>query len=236
MITLTAEIKVKGENPSPFRLGVSRLGKGLLGETIDNTEVINKRNILHSESEIRDRAEIDKPSFGIISTGGSLSFKDNIYRFLNYANVGLLTEGIEIKIFLENTIKKTKKQVGQYYTTDWDYDNDSRSVSVSFKDDLEEWQDINVYGINYDPRKPDSKTMSFFYEYLYSKTPPKYKMLPLSLLSQETQTILREISVVYPMLEEGNLWSQWQKLCESCGLYIYKDEIGQTVCKYAKGS
>lgn len=235
MITLTAQMRIQGENPLPFALGVSELGGGaLFGETIYEEVKFDRRNLISIESEVKDRADIDKPSFGIISTGGSLSFKDNSSRFLNYANAGLLTEGIGITLSFENTVKKTKNQVGLYYTTDWDYDNDSRSVSVSFKDDLEEWQDIQVNGFDYDPRNPfkviAEGKMSNVYRWLYNVTPTKYKMISFDGLDEKTRTILEETKLQYPLLKNGTLWSQWSKLCEVCGLRIYKNMVGNTTC------
>lgn len=223
MITLTAQMRIQGENPLPFTIGVSELGGGaLFGETIDEEVKFDRRNLLSLESEVKDRADIDKPSFGIISTGGSLSFKDNSSRFLNYANAGLLTEGIEIKIFLENTVKKTKKQVGQYYTTDWNYDNDSRSVSVSFKDDLEEWQEVSV-GLELVGSR--SKNAFSLYEYLKEKTPLKFNFKE-DFLSKDH---LKKIGIDFLYLENGTLWSQWKKLCEIAMLFIYKDNYGDVV-------
>lgn len=236
MITLTAKMRTQGKNPLPFTLGASALGEGaLFGETIYDDVKFDRRNLISIESEVKDRSDIQLPSFGIISTGGSLLFKDTTSRFLNYANAGLLTEGIEIKIFLENTVKKTKKQVGQYYTTDWNYDNDSRSVDVSFKDDLEEWQDIQVNGFDYDPRSPfkvisDGK-MSNFYRFLHNVTPTKYKMVSFEGLDEKTRKILEETKLQYPLLKNGTLWAQWTKLCDVCGLRIHKNMYGNTVCE-----
>lgn len=236
MITLTAEIEINGANTSPFILGISSLGYSFFGENMLQTYLVNKRNVLSIDTETKDRGDIQLPNWGVISNGGSLSLKDKDARLLGFANAGVLVEGLPVTLFLENTLTKQRRQVGAYYTEKWSYDNDNRSVNVSFKDDLEEWQDINVEAIEYDPRKPDSKPMRFFYEYLHSKTPSKYNMMPFSMLDQETKDVLENIIVRYPMLEEGNLWSQWQKLCDSVGAYIYKNKNGETVFRYAKGS
>jgi hypothetical protein len=236
MITLTAQMRIEGNNPYGFVLGVSKLGGGsTMGTGFQDDVQFDKRNLISFESEIKDRADIKQPSFGIISTGGSMSFKDNDSRFLTYANAGLLTEGVEIKIFLENTITKTRKNIGTYYTTDWDYDNGNRIVSVSFKDDLEEWQDIQVKGFDYDPRDPfkviDEGKMSNFYRHLdVNYISSKYRMVSFEDLDENTRKVLAETKLQYPLLESGTLWSQMSKLCEVCGLRIYKDMDGNTTC------
>lgn len=224
MIVLTAQMRIQGENPLPFTLGVSELGGGaLFGETIDEEVKFDRRNLLSLESEVKDRADIDKPSFGIISTGGSLSFKDTTSRFLNYANAGLLTEGIEIKIFLENTVKKTKKQVGQYYTTDWDYDNDSRSVDVSFKDDLEEWQNTTVSQYNF----VDSQYMIDYLQEILNKYIPEKSLCKIS---ESAKTRLNTTYCKYPYFDsDRSLWQYIEKICKICGLYAHKDGEGYLV-------
>lgn len=240
MITLTAQMRIQGENPLPFRVGETPLVRGtplgngaLFGETIDVEAVFDRRNLLSLESEIRDRSDIKLPSWGIFSNGGNLSFKDINSRFLGYANAGLLKSGIKVEIFLNDTISKRKEIVGTYYTADWEYDNDNLSVSVSLKDDLEEWQSIKIDGINYDPRNPKSvfSNMAELYKWLSNHTPKKYKMFTFDDLEYDLQSFLESTVIEYPLLNEGSLWEGWSKLCVVCGLVIFKDFDNYTVCK-----
>jgi hypothetical protein len=69
-----------------------------------------------------------------------------------------------------------------------------------------------------------------------TRTPSKYKMLPFNELDENTRTILMNTRLSYPLLESGTLWEQWTKICEVCGLYIYKNNEGKTVCSYTYGS
>ena len=59
MITLTAQMRIQGENPLPFALGVSGLGEGaLFGTTIEDEVKFDRRNLISIESEVKDRADI----------------------------------------------------------------------------------------------------------------------------------------------------------------------------------
>lgn len=222
MITLTAQMRIQGENPLPFTLGVSELGSGaLFGETVDVEQIFDQRNLLSIESEVKDRSDIEQPSFGIISNGGSLSFNDSSSRFLEYANAGLLTEGIEIKIFLENTLTKSKKQVGLYYTTDWEYDNGNRSVSVSFKDNLEDLQNKMVL---------TKKTVvpNNMYAILQDLLQENLNIVSNFRFTEAAMSSLERTKCEYPILEEKKaLWYHIDQICNICGLqmYIEKDEI-----------
>lgn len=214
MITLTAEIEINGK-----------------------VIPLNNKRIISISANSFDRSDITRPSYGIISNTGELEFNDFDSEFLNYANQRLLTSDLPVSIFLNNTLyKTTRQQIGKFQTRSWNYDNNNRRVSVSLKDDLEEWQDIPIVGISYDPIYNEATSMRSYYGILYSKTPNKYQMLPFRELDEKTQLILQETTIQYKILKVGNLWEQWRKLCEVCALYIYKNSDGKTVCNYTYGS
>ena len=100
--------------------------------------------------------------------------------------------------------------------------------------------EVEIDGINYDPREPfkvlPNGTMEDLYKWLWVETPQKYKMLTFEKLSQLTQNRLSRTKISYPLLKSDNLWKQWEKLCEICGLYIYKNRNGETVCNFTGGS
>jgi hypothetical protein len=217
------------------------------GIYIDISIDIDYRNLISLNRSITYRSDNKLPSYGIISNTGNLEFNDLDGEIKDYAEQLLLTSDLKVVITLNNTLADTHEQVGIFETKDWDYDNDNRSVSVSLKDDLEEWQDIQVQGINYDPREPfkiiaDGK-MSNVYKWLQGqdengnyRTPEKYQMLAFEDLDDKTKNILENTEIKYPLLENGTLWEQWEKLCQVCGLYIYKNNEGKTVCTYTYGS
>ena len=207
MITLTAEIEINGK-----------------------VIPLNNKRIISISANSFDRSDITRPSYGIISNTGELEFNDFDSEFLNYANQRLLTSDLPVSIFLNNTLYKIRQQIGKFQTRSWNYDNNNKRVSVSLKDDLEEWQDIPIVGISYDPIYNEATSMRSYYGILYSKTPNKYQMLPFRELDEKTQLILQETTIQYKILKDGSLWEQWRKLCEVCALYIYKNYEGKTIC------
>lgn len=214
MITLTAEIEINGK-----------------------VIPLNNKRIISISANSFDRSDITRPSYGIISNTGELEFNDFDSEFLNYANQRLLTSDLPVSIFLNNTLyKTTRQQIGKFQTRSWNYDNNNKRVSVSLKDDLEEWQDISINGISYNPIYNETHSMSDYYRILHSKTPVKYQMLTLAELDDKTQLILNDTTIQYEILKDGSLWEQWRKICEVCALYIYKNREGKTVCTYTYGS
>lgn len=213
----------------------------------DITIDIDYKNLISINGSIFERGETKLPSYGIISNNGELEFNDIDGEIKDYADLLLVNSDLKVVVTLKNTLANKEEQVGVFQTETWNYDNDNRSVSVSLKDDLEEWQDIQVKGFSYDPREPfkviEYGKMSNVYKWLQQqdengndRTPQKYDMLSFEELDIETQTILENTTIDYPLLEDGTLWEQWTKLCEVCGLYIYKRKDGKTVCSYTYGS
>ena len=223
---------------------------------ISETEIIeiDRRNMLSIEGSIFDRSDLKLPSFGIISNVGRIEFVDSNKLVLQYAEQLKLQQGQKCEIWLTNTLVNDYQSqlVSTMETDQWDYDNNNRTVSVSIKDDLEEWQEKDIEGISYDPRILESKPFSWFYEYLWKFTSNRssyvnsngenivcfgnYNMLSILELDEDTKSVLNNTYIQYPLLEKGNLWQQWTKLCQACQLHIYKNSDGVVVCRYNGGN
>lgn len=212
----------------------------ITGIYVDVQINLDKRNLISLNRNIACRADDNLPSYGIKSNTGHIAFKDLDGEIRDYAEHMLLASDLKVNIFVNNTLTKNAEQVAEFETQYWDYDNDNRTVSVSLKDNLEEWQDISVNGFDYDPRNPykvlANGNMADLYKWLWNKTPKKYQMLAFGDLDETTRNILTSTIIKYPLLKSGTLWSQWHKLCEVCGLYIYKNNKGNTVCIHTLGS
>lgn len=191
---------------------------------------LDETNLLDFERTIMDRSDVKNPSYGIISNTGSLSFIDKDGEVADYIAQQIISSQNVISAYLENTETGAKEQIAYFNTQQWSYNNSQSLVNVSLKDDLEEWQDINVPAVDYTPTVSTSKTAKWFYEYLYDKTPAKYKMLSFDELDSATKAVLSGTTIQYPLLESASLWAEWYKLCQLCFLHIYKRNDGRTIC------
>lgn len=192
---------------------------------------LDETNLLDFERTIMDRSDIKQPSFGIISNTGSLSFIDKDGEVADYISQQLVNSENIITAYLENTETGAREQIAYFNTQQWSYNNSQSLVNVQLKDDLEEWQDINISTLEYIPTVTTGKTAKEIYKYLYDKTPTKYKMLSFEELDNETKAVLSGTAIEYPLLESSNLWNEWNKLCQLCFLHVYKRSDGRTVCK-----
>lgn len=198
---------------------------------------LDDTNLLDFERTIMDRSDIKRPSFGIISNTGSLSFIDKNGEVKDYIAQQIINSQNVISAYLVNSETNAREQIAYFNTEQWSYNNSQSLVNVSLKDDLEEWQDINVPAVEYTPTVSTPKTAEWFYKYLWQFMQDsglqKYKMLSFEELDSETKAVLSETTIQYPILESASLWAQWDKLCQLCFLHIYKRNDGRTVCKYS---
>lgn len=212
MITLTALLEIPNQ------------------ATIDiNYRVLNDLSI-----KLKDRADNELPSYGIISTTGSVSFKDYKGVIKGYAERQLL-QGSIVKINMSNTLTGDVEQIGEYSVADWDYDNASQMVRIELQDNLVEMQEINHIGI--DLARDDrgliisTKTAEDLYNELYNATPQKYRFLPFGSLDSATKARLQQTKFKYFYLESASLWRQWTKLCELVQGHIHKNSLAETIFK-----
>lgn len=181
-----------------------------------------------------DRADNDKPSYGIISNSGRLVFIDSNGEIRDYAEQGLLKKGLKVQVYLRDTLSGIETQVGDLYTNDWDYDTANREVSVELKDDLEELQEINHSGLSLvvatisNKNEYNGNSGRELYEALYEATPLSYKFKKYENLDANTQWVLSNALIHKYYLNSGSLWAQWNKLAELVGAQIYKEYDGKT--------
>ena len=192
---------------------------------------LDNKNLAGIDFSTMTRSDNAQPSWGIISNQGTIRFNDINGEVWDYAGQLLLQSGLDVKISLNNTLKGKSQIVGMYNTFAWDYDKYSRVVSVTIKDDLEEWQNIQIeefYCIGND------KTMLDVHNYLKSKTPARYKFatIPDDVSDREDiEGALSAIKIPYIHLSQGSLWSGWNKLCSVAMLKIYMNSDNEIVIK-----
>ena len=122
---------------------------------------------------------------------------------------------------MQNTLVSGKRElIASYNTTDWDYDNDSKQVSCTIKDTLEELQKIQFSGLNY-IWKPE--TFADAYKRLYAVTPRKFGFVAYDDLDDRTKSKLSSSKSDYFYIESGSLWNAWDKFANALFCSIYND-------------
>jgi hypothetical protein len=190
---------------------------------------IDKRNILSIDTNIIDRGNIVMPSTGIISNSGTIKFVDYDRKINQLVETNALGDSNKCVIYLSNTIADVQSPVGTFYTSRWDYDSNNREVIILLQDDLIEWQSIEMADI---PLSSPTTALAFlenikgYLEYYY----PKFEF---DTIDETTSAILQNYEIAYPYLKSGSIWNQFTKICEACGLHIFKNNRNKIVVSYA---
>lgn len=171
------------------------------------------------------RADFSKPSYGIVSNSGSISFNDFYNEISDYIELGLLKEGALVQVYIENSLVKSQKyKVCEMYTDKWTYDEENKSVTVSLVDGLEKLQEIQFNGISYFPRiqNKNSTFTEIYNELVNSTVAIGYKVYA----NANTLNIIGRIHTTHKYMEKSSLWSAWNKFAIATKTHIYKNADG----------
>lgn len=193
---------------------------------------LDSRSIIDIDLQLYDREDNSNPSFGIRSNSGNLVFTDYNQTVLEYANKGMLSGYKPITITLYNTLNNSCKSEYGFFAYDWDYDNDSREVTVTYGDKLQDMQNINIVGVNWIV----NGTMKDLYKAIFNNTQSaSFGFETFEDLDEETQHFLENTKCEYLYLEKSSLWDAWNKLATVCMSIIYYDGY-YTIFKHIGGT
>lgn len=193
-------------------------------------------NTTSISNTISDRAEITRPSYGIISNTGDCEFIDSNGEIKDLIELGIIKSGEKLSIYLKNSLNNNTDLIGIKYAYNWDYDSDIKSVRLELKDALEQWQSIAFEGFYFDTKygiETNQKRASEIYEMLKSATPSNFEFADLD---RETSDVLYRTMIYYPQLTANSLWNAWEKFCNLCLLHIFIEKNGKVKCVYNGGN
>lgn len=215
------------------------------GIFVDLSIDLDYNRITGISREVRERSDISMPSWGILSSGGSLEFSDYDGEVLDYIEQNILKSGVEVTINLNNTLfGKTQsgewavsEQVAKYYVDDVDYDVNNKEVKLSVKDGLEKLQDVGDVQLTVNPFNYVSKSFSDIYDYLRNEVVRAgVEMDSYDDLDANTKSAFDNY-VPVPITEEGNsLWQLLNKFAIATQTHIYMKQNGVLTCRYNGGN
>ena len=219
MITLTAEITLAN------------------GEKI----TVNKRNMLSMDSKIIDRADINLPSWGIISNGGSIKIIDKIIDYVGIIKACienyLINQDTKIEIFLQETLggENLKTKLGEFFAEKWSYDGDTNIATINFSDGLTKLQDIQITPIPKNVVSDVGGAINAYDLFIRFKQETEKNGFGFEGLNSDTTNHLKKFTFAFLYIEAKSLWTAWQQFCEALQLHIYKNSNGKINCVYRGG-
>lgn len=197
---------------------------------------IDKSNLISYTNNLSSVGDIQRPYYGIYSNGANLTIADQDEQILDLIRQDIMQSGLFVTTTLVNdNIEGLSEQIGEVTIDDIVYNNDNRQVELSLKDRLVQLQNLDNDGSNYIPTITPPATAKELYDYLYTKTSALgYNILTFDELDTDTQDVLNDTTIEYPLLESSNLSLQWDKLSELCLANIYVNKNRQMVFKVNK--
>lgn len=219
-----------GGTVNKLDLTISKLNKpnkGLIvtGIYTDITIVVDEKNLDSFTYSLYDRENNSEPSYGVVSNSGTLSFVDSTGEILEYANMRLLKDLTGVEICVSNSITKESHVFIKAFTKEWEYDNDSRVVTLTIADGLSAvLQNIPFYNELFQAQKSSGDTAFVeIYNDIYDKVPSYFSMPSYDELNADVKSLIENISADSYKLEEANLWSAIDAFAKAVGLHIYYD-------------
>lgn len=180
----------------------------------------DRRNLLSISAPIKDRSDNEQPSYGIISNAGTLSLVDGTREIKEYARLGLLTQDLDVQLWLEDTQSKKKQSLGKFKTDKWSYDNINFEVTVEFKDSLEQLQNIQIEKL---PLSGARRNLYDLYLWITNLINESVTNKFNFIIDDKAQITLQKINSFTFYLESDTAWNQLTKILDLTGGHIYEN-------------
>lgn len=183
---------------------------------------IDKNNLVEYSGTTLSSSDNKKPCWGLISNNYVIKFNDREEEVLDYSQLNILG-GNPIVVNIYDTLTDNSDVIAEGLTTDFTYDQESKSVTVGFSDILVSLQNITYSGINYDGY---SKTGAQIYEILRTATPSVFAIPTISSLDSTTRSFLQSSYVQKFYIDECSFWCAWDTFCKAFFCKMYQDRDG----------
>ena len=221
----------------------------------DSILKINRSNMLSISDNISDRAEIDRPSYGLISNNASLSFRISKEQMSNLISIGATTRKLRCVIYIENTLSKLSESVGTKYTEKWNYDTAKQVATVSLVDDLTKAQSENVTEKPMRIAYPENIAGTHpFWHYFYpsgawgerysdgswaqTEVPSSELIIfgKVVKITEAARKVLERTTAEFYYVSQASSWGYYEDLAQALQLHIYIGKGEQLIIDYQGGA
>ena len=221
------------ENITYHTIQIERWSKGnspliIQGIYATSEYLLNQKDIVELDLKAFDRSDINLPCWSVYSNSGNVRFKDTNGFITSFARENRLENIDNIEIYVN--YRNRSKLLGEYVPKDWQIDTTIHEVNLLFEDGLTEWQNIESPRIDLQ----EEQTLFDLFELLREQTPAPWQSR-IAYPNNETMDYLYSVTIPFPYIEEGSLWSQWQKFCEVSACYLSRTLDGNIDVYYNRG-
>jgi hypothetical protein len=181
----------------------------------DQTLYINN-NIDSAEIESLTKGDLSNIiDYGIYSNKGTISFFDYDKSFHNLMETN--PTDVKVQTYASNPV--SDKLIGTFLIDDYDYDDETKLVSLTLKDKLLSWQNISFEDI----RIFNTKSLYYIISQILSSSRMSLSDVDFSANAMD---ILQRINVYCPIIVGDTLWSAINKVCQASMCRVCCNENG----------
>ena len=170
---------------------------------------VNKSSLQSLERNLSSSSSLTEPSYGVISNNAQLTIFDIDGRIKSLIEDGMLSGTLNVEINLVDTLSGVSDPVLRYITSEFSYNNDNSTFSLSMTDGLEAYQDEDIGYIAVDKNTSLAQTIQKFVGYSVRVS-----------IDRELDNIYSSKDYVY----SGTIWDNLDQLCKSNCIKAYRDE------------
>lgn len=176
---------------------------------------VNKSSLQSLERNLSSSSSCKEPSYGVISNNAQLTVLDIDGRIKSLIEDGMLNSTLHVEIRLVDTLSDVSDPVLKYDASEFSYDNNNLTLSVSMTDGLEALQDKDIGYIAVDKNTSLARTIQEFVPY----------SVAITVIDEELYNIYSSKDYVY----SGTVWDNLNQLCNSNCIKAYVNERGYFV-------
>lgn len=176
---------------------------------------VNKSSLQSLERNLSSSSSCTEPSYGVISNNAQLTVLDIDGRIKSLIEDEMLSNTLHVEINLVDTLSGVSEPVLKYGASEFSYDNNNLTLSVSMTDGLEAFQDKDIGYIAVDKNTSLARTIQEFVPNSEADTS----------IDEELYNIYSSKDYVY----SGTIWDNLNQLCKSNCIKAYIDERGYFV-------
>ena len=217
------EIGMQGPHKGELTLGISSWSKENLPIRIEAIYLslavkITKSSLKSFERNLMGASSQNEISYGLVSNSASIELFDIDGRLKLHMEQGLISGTFPIKVYLVDTLTGISQRVLKYYATDFNYNNDDFSFSVSMSDKLDELQNYDIDYINIPKNTTLGGTLGKFLE-----------NTNYSVFNELYNDDISNVSSTKDYVYSGTVWDNVNQLCISDCMKGYVNEEGYLV-------
>ena len=192
--------------------------------SMNNFEVNRSNGLKNVESLSQSTAQNNQINYGVIANSGNVEVLDTNGKIKDLVLNGTLPiSNMPVQIVCNG------KQIQSHISVDSDYDNNSKTLTIEFTNDLSNWDSLQYKGYAYPKKSENAYNMLLDVFASIGKQPAEVdEMLSTKIVFAGQEGTIKEylqsITIPYPYLPKASIRETIDKFCTLAQLQVFKTD------------